>query len=623
MTRLFLSYAEEDRAAADDLVPWLQQQGHEVFWWQDAQRRGRRFLHVIEDAIGEADLFLVLMSPSYVRSKWCGHERDLAMQHENDLGRDFVYVLEVADTVRAASGFLRSRDWLDLTYPRDPDKLATLATVLGSASTAAASPLGSRPPVFRNRDDELNTIVHALATRGGRDLWLVISPPRMGKSWFLGQLQKDVATRVPSCSMRSLDLHDCPPELRSDPVRLLGALLEVGHPLVPAIGPLPATAPRLIAAELSRRNRPQLYLLDSADLLDPACGRALRASLTAVYNLMQRTGNQRSRLSVVIGSRRHDEWKGLGGDAASGQRFHPVALTEFGVDVVHQALAELGRDLGVDRLRDYAWRLHRLSEGLPALLVLGLRWAETGEFLNLEEIDHADGGGAFDLVARPYIRDDLLSVDSLLPLGARNLPASSDLLERALRVLVAYRLFTQSHLRFHVTADPDFHAALALAGWSLDDLWKAVSRTALLKRPLEEPWQMIEPSIRRLLYRYYYDSDDGRCVAHATARRFYEGWTDKNAGKEQGVVLVECLWHEASRMVVDQRATIRLELPGVAAELAANFVNSPIYESVEFSEFVAQRLQEDEEFQLVLHEFDGLFADVFDAVVSTIAGGKP
>jgi hypothetical protein len=612
---VFLSYAKEDQAAAEELVTWFRGQGIEPFWWQDERQRGGRFITKIEDAIGSVDLFVVLMSPDYLTSRWCRDESQLAMQREKDSGGDgFVRVITVARTPRAGAGFLRNRDWLDLTPPRGPAKLAAIAAALGQAHSL---PAAHRPPVFRNRDDELNTIVTALAVTGGRDLWVVISPPRMGKSWFLAQLAKDVSSRVANCSVRLLDVQGSPLELRGDPVRLLGALLDLGEPLIPPTGPLSALALRRVAAAVSRRDRPEVYLLDSADLLDPVCAKQLRAFLTVIYNSIPLAGRAHSRFSVVVGTRRHDEWKGLGG-GITGQRFHPVALTEFGVDVVHQALAELPRTFDPGRLRDCAMRLHRLSEGLPALLVRGLRWAEDGEFLDL---DSSDGDETFDEVARPYIRDDLLSADSLLPLGGENLVRAKALLERALRVLVAYRLFTQSHLRYHVAADDGFRAALHEAGWTLDDLWKAVSRTALLKRPLEEPWQLIEPPIRRLLYRYYYGTEQARCAAHATARLFYEGWTDKNAGKEQGVVLVECLWHEASRRVIDRPTTMAAELPEVAAALAADFVNSPIYESVEFSEFVAMRLREDEEFQLVLHEFDGLFERVSDRVVSTIAGG--
>lgn len=621
MTRIFLSYAMEDETTAKRLVSWFESAGIELFWWQDKEQQGKRFIGEIENGIGGADLFVVLMSPNYLSSGWCRHESNLALQRENDLHNNdrscqFIYVLKVVETSLAEAGFLRNYGWLDLTAPLNDKKLGNVSAALhlDRAPVPVAGTVAQVQPqvprlVFRNRDDELNSIVKALTTTGGQDLWLVISPPRMGKSWLLNQVERKLAGEDPNCAVRLLDLRERPADLRVDPTRLLRALLNVDGPAFPLSD---------IATEISRRGRPQLYLLDSADLLDTKCAAELRSALTKIYKLVQQTGTRTSRLSVLIGSRRHDDWKGLDRDPACGVRFRPLALTGFGVDVVHQALIELNRNLGAEKLWDYANRLHRLSEGLPALLVLGLHWAEKTEFLKLDE---SEGKGTFDAVARPYIQDDLLSAESLLPFGGHNLAEEQKLLERTLRILVAYRLFTQSHLRYHVGADRDFQSALRAAGWSLDDLWRAVRRTALLKRPLEEPWEAIHEPIRRLLYRYYYDSDQVRCEAHATARQFYKSWPDGNAGKEQAVVLVECLWHEAARMVIEQPLDVPSLLPRVAEELAGDFGKSSIYEPAEFSDFVSQRLGNDEEFRMVFRKYDSLFDEIVERVEVTVSGG--
>lgn len=629
MTRVFLSYAEEDKKTAELLVSQFEGAGIEFLWWQDKKQRGKLFVIEIEDKISSADLFFILMSPDYLSSSWCRRERDLAIQRENDLRCQFVYVLELVETKHAESGFLRSYDWLDLTTPLDDEKLNAVSTVLRldrapvpvAGATAQVRLRALRPPVFRNRDDELNSIVNALTTTGGQDLWLVISPPRMGKSWFLDQLQRELTDKVRNCAVRLLDLRKNPADLRVNPTRLLGALLNVDGTAIPLSDTAQRTIAKktikAIATEISKRDRPQLYLLDSADLLDTKCAAELRSALTEIYQSVKQTGTRTSRLSVLIGSRRHDDWKGLGRDSTSGVRFDTLALTVFGVDVVHQALTELNRNFDTKQLRDYANRLHRLSEGLPALLIRGLHWAEETAFL---ELDESEGEGTFDAVARPYIHDDLLSVESLLPFGSHNLAEEKELLERTLRVLVAYRLFTKSHLHYHVEADPDFQSVLRAAGWSLDVLWRAVSRTALLE-PLQEPWQVIHHPIRRLLYRYYYDSDQARCDAHATARQFYKSWPDGNAGKEQAVVLVECLWHEAARMVIEQPLDVPSLLPRVAEELAGDFGKSSIYEPAEFSDFVSQRLVNDEEFRMVFRKYDGLFDEIVERVEVTVSGG--
>jgi hypothetical protein len=64
-------------------------------------------------------------------------------------------------------------------------------------------------------------------------------------------------------------------------------------------------------------------------------------------------------------------------------------------------------------------------------------------------------------------------------------------------------------------------------------------------RPLHEPWQAIQPAIRKLLFRYYYQSDIQRAAAHSEALSFVSSWASGQVGADQVVVLVECLWHEA------------------------------------------------------------------------------
>lgn len=85
MTRVFLSYAEEDKKTAELLVSQFEGAGIEFLWWQDKKQRGKLFVIEIEDKISSADLFFILMSPDYLSSSWCRRERDLAIQRENDL----------------------------------------------------------------------------------------------------------------------------------------------------------------------------------------------------------------------------------------------------------------------------------------------------------------------------------------------------------------------------------------------------------------------------------------------------------------------------------------------------------------------------------------------------------
>lgn len=620
MKRVFLSYAREDEVVAERLARWLRTKDIELYWFQNAEQRGRRFIGEIERGIAEADLFVVLLSPHFLTSSWCRHERDLAFQREIDLRRPFIYVLDIAETSSYPdSGFLRSYDWLDATEPLT-SKLDAIekALPLGKGPSPSAQPRerSTRPAhLFRNREDEVNKLVNTLTTTDACDLWVVVAPPRMGKSWLLDRVQRELATNAPRWTVRLLDLREQPADLRFNASRLLGSLLDVDVEEVTDGGPPLDRDLRNVAATLSRRSHPQLYVLDSADLLDTVCAVDVRSALTTVYRLVKRSGARDTRLALVIGTRRHDEWRGLGGDPRAGLRFEPHPLTKFRIDVAHRALADLGLNHGADLQWRYAEQLHELSEGLPALLVRSLSWATETAFLAMDE---CNSDATFDHVARPYIQEDLLAPESLLPSGSLYPRQAVDVLERALRVLTAYRLYTQSHLRHHLEADPTFQAALMAARWSRAELWDALGGTSLCDQPAEL-WQEIEPSIRRLLYRYYNRTDGDRAAAHVAARDFHLGWTvARTAGREQQVVLVECLWHEASRMVIEQPDEVSSLLPAIAAEVAQEFVGSPMYDPREFAEFVVKRLRDDDEFQMLLQSYDGVFGEITKSVVRTI-----
>lgn len=160
---VFLSYATEDGAVADRLAGWLGERGAEVCWFQNEEQRGRRFIEEFERGIAKADLFIVLLSPHYLTSWWCRHERDLALQREIDLNRQFIYVLAVAETSYPDSGVLRSYDWLDATEPLE-SKLGAIGHALPlEGSFEMGGQLPTQPtPAFRNREDEVNTLVNAL-----------------------------------------------------------------------------------------------------------------------------------------------------------------------------------------------------------------------------------------------------------------------------------------------------------------------------------------------------------------------------------------------------------------------------------------------------------------------------
>lgn len=623
MTHVFLSYAEEDSPVAKRLVDALVQAGATVFWWEAPENLGNRFVLKIEENIRAADRFVAVMSPDYLKSTWCRREREIALLRDDDPDNQFISVMSVRDAPYRAGGFLAAYAWIPLgATPTDKQVEGAVRYVLANAVSASAG--GQQPGIsltFRNRDDELHQVISALKTTGANDLWVVTSPPRMGKSWFLDQIQRELAEE--ERRVRLVDLATHSTDLRTDPLALVVHLLDVAAPHgVPAPEPgklrrIPDATVRDIAAEISNRNQQQLFLLDSAELLDPDCARVVRQTLSEIYYQVKRAGNRNTRFSLIVGSRNIENWIGIGRSPAD--RFRKVELSEFGPDIVEGAMRELDLDMGAAERWAMAERIQLMSEGLPALLVKSLKWGERTAFLKFDGPED-EQELVFDELARPYIEHDLLSSTSLLPLGSTNQAGEKVAIELALRAIVPYRLFTLSHLGYHIDQDPELRSALDQARWKREELWEALGRTALLQQSSQELWNVISRPIRRLLYRLYYPTKEDKVRANTTARQFHERWAERDAGKEQSAVLIECLWHEAARMMAVNGATAPGALPAVAAEIANEFVKSPMYEPIEVSNYIDRRLREDDELRQLLRGSDELFEQIRSSVCAALRG---
>jgi hypothetical protein len=616
---IFLSYAEEDASAAARVSGRLQSEGFDVYDW--AERRGGRFIKEIEEHIQRADGFVVLLSPSFMTSPWCHRERDLALQREQDLqaqSRDalFLYVLRVVDGDYADAGFLRGYDWPDLTEGSNSDSLDHLARRLRTSSQGVAmkdaddkrrTPMS---PLFRNRSVELDKVLRGLTNPGGKHFWLVIAPPQLGKTWFLDRIAAELAEAEPGrWTARLVDLRQRQPELRGDARGILDEFFPAPRPA------RKARKPGEIAAEILESGKSRLCLLDSAELLDQRTANTVRSALSQVYRHVQDGGDDDTRLALVVASRREDEWRGV----TPSPRLTELPLTEFNMDIVQQALRDLAAEMGRKRFGTpffvrHAASVHHVSEGLPALLVRCLQWIRGQQWVNINRLKE---DLLFAELAHPYIRDSLLSADSLVPMQPEPDGEPRRALMQAFRVLAPYRLFTQSHLRYHLDSDATFERAMADAGWSIEDLWKAIGATALLTRPLNEPWQEMQPAIRRLLCRYYHASGQQCASAHRDARKFVEAWTHQQAGKELVVGLTECLWHEGVELRLLRPADMRGDLTESAKAMVRALTESSAYTANELRCYAAERLRNDEEFRNTISPPAGLHTALADIVQPT------
>jgi hypothetical protein len=615
--KLFLSYATEDEEVSLMIATELRGLDFEVYRWQDEP--GGRVIEGIEQNINDSDVFLALLSPAFLRSPWCRLERDLAVHREQDLqaaasDRIFIYVLEARHTEYPDAGVLRRYSWIGLNDRRNlGEVLEGLVSRLMSSTgrVPVSSPATDRGiSLFRNRRDELERVLRALTTVSGIHFWLIIAPPQLGKTWFLDRLSAEMV-KMHSAHWTStlVDLREQPAPVCGDTRKLLSRLF--------ALEALPASESdslRHIARGIIRSRKSHLCLLDSAELLSKATAKHLRSCLSRIHHLVRLdAGNLDIGLAFVVASRREDEWRGVTPDP----RISALPLTQFDSDVVEDAVRDLARQMNrsysSSEFRHYAQLVHSLSEGQPALLVRCLQWIRTEEWVDMERLASQD---TFAELAGPYIRAELLSHESLLPPWADESFRQQDpqqaersrlALEHAFRLLAPYRLFTQSHLSHHLETDSDFASALDTLRWSIVDLWKSISGTALLYRPLDEPWQVIYAAIRRLIYRHFHTSDEARAQAHREARSFVEVWANKQFGTEQAIGLVECLWHEAMALRLEQSADMGEILIASAQARSLAIKSSSAFSVEEMREYAVRKMRNDIEFQRSVGNIDGLF----------------
>ena len=289
--RVFLSYAQEDGDIARDVAEALSNLGLNLAWRQDPQRRGDLSIMEIEEEISRADAFVALVSPSYLGSAWCSRERELALLREVSAGEatsGFVHALLIRDIPPGAGDFLQSYDWADLTAEWDRAQLlGELAGRLAARRTSGDQALERRAAqVFRNRREELDKVVNGLTEPAGPHFWLVVAPPQLGKTRFLGQLLHELRAKGAATAsnagwdQRTVDLR-LHPDARSDAGVLLAKMFDLSEAV-----PADPAALRGLARQIRRTNVSLLCMLDSAELLEAQAAEQFRWCMSKLYDLI-------------------------------------------------------------------------------------------------------------------------------------------------------------------------------------------------------------------------------------------------------------------------------------------------------------------------------------------------
>jgi hypothetical protein len=321
------------------------------------------------------------------------------------------------------------------------------------------------------------------------------------------------------------------------------------------------------------------------------------------------------RLALIVASR----GEGWGGVVPKPQ-LRKLSLTEFKPEIVTQALREMSVRMksrfSDAELRGHAEHVHRLCEGLPALLYRYLNWVHEQKWVGME---HLQEEHQFDRLTQPYIERELLSPGSLFGPGAAPTGEQRRCVEKALQILVTYRFFTHAHLSQHTGPDGDLQPFLDIMGWKVEKLLTAVGGTDLLDRPQRQAWDSIYAPIRRLLCRSWYPSDANLAHAHFAAGQFIRSWGSKQTGSDQALALVECLWHESQLLWLNRAANREQTLIELAKQMSGGLVESPGWTPDELRRYAVNRMDEDEE----LVEAVGRIGVSIDDLMEAVGASQP
>jgi len=134
---VFISYSRKNEAAARHLSERLQQAGLSVFIDRKDIDVGAAWQQTIYEALDDCSMTAVLYSPSFVASKVCKEELNIALMRRRKLDRDLVFPLLVEDTELPT--YMEMLNYVDCRVS-DTTKIEAAAQRLAASVRAGASP---------------------------------------------------------------------------------------------------------------------------------------------------------------------------------------------------------------------------------------------------------------------------------------------------------------------------------------------------------------------------------------------------------------------------------------------------------------------------------------------------
>lgn len=620
MPKIFLSYAEEDGNFAWEIIALLREilgDQWEILFWEDPKQRGQRWIDKIENDILEANAFLALISPYYLTSPWCIHERNLALRRDVEFqkdGKQFLWVAQVVSTEK--TGLIANYDWLDLSKPGWSEILKT-SFIEGlnkmEVSGIKLNPARKEPaafPTFENRREELDDLIANLTNVAGKHFWLFLSTPQMGKSWLLERLPIELSEKDPNWQIVRVDLREQPADVRSNLSKLISIYFKQK-----SRKPNNKNQITEFARELASRNICLLLILDSAELLSDDTAKALREYLSEIHKLLEESGKP-ARLAFIAASRRQiPGWRSVIPTPVIGSR----TLSHFTVGVIETFLRKMAKMDGCDK--DNRWfkhtsqQLSRASEGLPGLLVKYMEWIRNNGYIIRPGINSHT---LFSSLARPYIENHLLSAHSLLPSSPDSdlIEPRRALLEKTLLNLSIYRCFTERNFHQFMDDHNGLKDDLDRAEYNRDQLWYDLKRTYLME-PILDIWIRFYPAVRRLLLRYQHPNREKQFEAHQKALGFYNESQASLSGTDKAIILIEHLWHYVEYQRLSDPRPDPSNLRTFAENLFRDGIQSNHHTDRDLAVLIEERLLSDMELQVSLAEIQkDLFANFVSIVNS-------
>jgi formylglycine-generating enzyme len=146
--QLFLSHAHQDTEPARRLAADLQEDGWSIWIAPDSIRPGEMWAEAIDRGLAESAVFLVLLTPAAVASKWVRRETYMAIEMDQN---DELRFLPLLYQPCRPPPMWRSFQWLDFTGRYEPALAALQSTLAGKVPGPAPPPPGESRPSGRPR----------------------------------------------------------------------------------------------------------------------------------------------------------------------------------------------------------------------------------------------------------------------------------------------------------------------------------------------------------------------------------------------------------------------------------------------------------------------------------------